>query len=231
LTLDPSVAGTFWYTNEYYSSTSSNNWRTRIASFSYANVLCVTATSTPSTVCTGQSTQLNSSASGGSGIFTYSWTSVPPGFTSTQQNPTATPTVTTQYAVMVNDGSSTKSDTTTVTVTPEPTADAGPDVTYPNTTPLFPASGTATSFSTVKWLTDGDGHFNIDTVSASLYYPGPNDKSNGGVNLTFQAFPLGTCTTTASDVVHITLQEPAIKRPMYSVLPFHPILPTVISPW
>jgi Secretion system C-terminal sorting domain len=209
LTLDPTVAGTFWYTNEYYSSTSQNNWKTRIASFSYANVLCVTATATPSTVCSGQSSQLNASASGGSGTFTYSWTSVPPGFSSTQQNPIVNPTVTTQYVAAVNDGSSTKTDTTTVTIIPEPTADAGPDVTYPNTTPLFPASGTATSYSSVKWLTDGDGHFNIDTVPASLYYPGPVDKNNGGVNLTFMAYPLGTCTTTATDVVHITLTFPA----------------------
>ena len=119
-----------------------------------------------------------------------------------------TPTITTQYVAAVNDGTNTKTDTATVTVI-SPTADAGPDATYPNTTPFFPAAGTATSYSSVKWLTDGDGHFNIDTVPASLYYPGPVDKNNGGVNLTFKAYPLVTCTDTATDVVHITLTFPA----------------------
>jgi len=34
LTVDPVDDRTFWYTNEYYASTSSYNWRTRVASFS-----------------------------------------------------------------------------------------------------------------------------------------------------------------------------------------------------
>jgi len=33
--IDPSDGCTFWYTNEYYSSTSGSDWRTRIASFRY----------------------------------------------------------------------------------------------------------------------------------------------------------------------------------------------------
>jgi len=209
LTIDPSNPSTFWYTNEYYSTTSQIGWKTRIASFSFANIFTVNATATPSTVCSGQSSQLNVAATGGSGTFTYSWTSVPAGFTSSQQNPIATPTVTTQYVAAVNDGTNTKTDTTTVTVNSEPTANAGPDATYPNTTPLFPASGTATSYSSVKWLTAGDGHFNMDTIHANLYYQGPVDKNNGGVDLTFKAYPIGTCTDTASDVVHITLTFPA----------------------
>jgi hypothetical protein len=74
---------------------------------------------------------------------------------------------------------------------------------------LFPVSGTATSYSGVKWLTAGDGHFNMDTVSASLYYPGTMDDHTGGVDLTFKAYPLGLCTDTASSTVHITLSYPA----------------------
>jgi len=205
---DPTVFGKFWYTQEYYSTTSSANWKTRIASFSFADIFNVNATATPSIICSGQSSQLNAAATGGSGTYTYSWTSIPAGFTSTIPNPIATPTITTQYIAAVSDGSSTKTDTVTVTFN-SPTADAGPDATYPNTTPLFPASGTATSYSSVKWLTDGDGHFNIDTVPASLYYPGPVDKNNGGVNLTLKAYPLVTCTDTATDGVHITLTFPA----------------------
>ncbi len=38
LTVDPADDATFWYTNEYYSATSSFNWRTRIGSFKLASV-------------------------------------------------------------------------------------------------------------------------------------------------------------------------------------------------
>ena len=36
MSCDPSAANTFWFTTEYYSSTSSTSWKTRIASFRFA---------------------------------------------------------------------------------------------------------------------------------------------------------------------------------------------------
>ncbi len=49
LTVDPSDDLTFWYTNQYYSSTSSYNWRTRIGSFRLASAIPTpTPTPTPS---------------------------------------------------------------------------------------------------------------------------------------------------------------------------------------
>jgi hypothetical protein len=209
LNIDPSNVSTFWYTNEYYANTSQANWKTRIASFSFANVLNLNITATPPSVCSGQSSQLNVLATGGSGSYNYSWTSIPAGFTSSLPNPLVTPTISTQYIAAVNDGSATKTDTIAVSVILPPTAYAGHDTTYPNTAPLFPASGTASNYSSVEWFTDGDGHFNIDTVPASLYYPGPVDKNNGGVHLTLKAYPIGTCSDTASSTVHITLSFPA----------------------
>jgi hypothetical protein len=209
LNIDPSNVSTFWYTNEYYSTTSQDNWKTRIASFSFANVFNLYGTATPPTICSGQSSQLNVTATGGSGTYTYSWSSIPAGFTSSLPNPVVTPLVPTQYIAAVSDGSSTKTDTVPVSVILQPTAYAGHDTTYPNTVPLFIAAGTASNYSSVKWLTDGDGHFNIDTVPASLYYPGQVDKNNGGVHLTLKAYPIGTCADTASSTVHITLSFPA----------------------
>ncbi len=73
-------------------------------------------TATPSTVCTGSNVQLAAVASGGSGTYSYDWTSVPAGFTSSVANPTATPTVNTIYHVAVNDGSSTVNAQVSVTV-------------------------------------------------------------------------------------------------------------------
>lgn len=208
MTVDPSENGKFWFTTEYYASSGGINWKTRVGSFSYANILAVTASATPQVLCTGMSTQLNASATGGSGTYTYFWTSVPSGFTSTQQNPTVTPSATTDYIVAVNDGSETKSSTVTVTVNTEPTAFAGNDATYPNSAPLFPVSGQATSYSTVKWLTAGDGTFNFDTLLNCLYSPGPVDKNTGGVDLTLKANPISPCANTATDDLHITLTFP-----------------------
>lgn len=207
MTVDPSAQSTFWYTQMYYAS-SGSNWSTRIASFSFADILNVVVKASPNTICAGQSSQLNAVGYGGSGTYTYSWTSIPAGFTSQLQNPVVSPSVTTQYIATVNDGTNSKSDTALVTVITQPTAYAGPPATYPNTTPLFPVTGTATSYSTVKWLTAGDGHFNMDTVLNSLYYPGTGDDGNGGVDLTLKAYPLAICSDTASSTVHITLSFP-----------------------
>ena len=209
LDVDPSNPSTFWYTNEYYSTTSNSSWKTRIASFSFADIFNVHATATPSTVCLGTSSQLNAIATGGSGTYTYSWTSIPAGFTSTLQNPSITPTITAQYIAAVNDGTITKTDTATLTVISPASANAGPDATYANTVPFVLASGTASSYSSVKWFTSGDGYFNNDSIPGCLYYPGAVDRNNGGVDLTLKAYPIGPCTDTASDIVHITLTFPA----------------------
>jgi hypothetical protein len=204
MTVDPSDGMTFWYTQQYFLGMGSN-WQTRIASFTFANILTVGATATPDTICLGDSTHLNANATGGSGTYTYSWTSNPPGFISNMKAPFASPLVTTSYIVMVNDS---VTDTVVVTVNGKPTANAGPNATYASSVPFFPVAGTATNYDSVKWLTAGDGHFNIDTVLNSLYYPGANDKHDGGVLLTLQAYPLSPCSETATDTVFIRILFP-----------------------
>ncbi len=55
LTIDPVDDATFWYTNEYYSSTTSYNWRTRIGSFKLATgnpTPTPTPTATPTATAT-----------------------------------------------------------------------------------------------------------------------------------------------------------------------------------
>jgi len=92
--------------------------------------LSVDATATPDTSCTGDSIQLMAIVSGGSGNYTYSWSSNPSGFSSTIANPVVYPTITTTYTVVVNDGFNTISDWVIVTVNhlPEiPAIPVGPD--------------------------------------------------------------------------------------------------------
>ncbi len=57
-----------------------------------------------SSVCAGENVHLKSLASGGSGNYTYNWTSMPSGFISSAANPTVNPYVTTIYLLAVSDG-------------------------------------------------------------------------------------------------------------------------------
>ena len=88
------------------------------------NPLSSNPTATPSIVCAGATVQLNAVASGGSGSYTYAWTSVPAGFSSTLSNPTVNPLVTTTYRVAVFDGFTTVNAQVSVTVNPLPVATA-----------------------------------------------------------------------------------------------------------
>jgi hypothetical protein len=78
-------------------------------------------------LCVGESTTINSSLVGGSGTYTYTWTSNPPGFSSSDPNVTVTPDVTTVYTCSVFDGSNTVNNDITITVNPLPTVDLGAD--------------------------------------------------------------------------------------------------------
>ncbi len=86
-------------------------------------------TPNPSSICLGTSTQLNTTVSGGTGTFTYLWTSTPSGFSSTLQNPVISPTQNTTYAVTVTSGIKTTTANTSVTVNSLPLANAGADAT------------------------------------------------------------------------------------------------------
>jgi hypothetical protein len=95
LTIDPVDDATFWYTNEYYSSTTSYNWRTRIGSFKLATGAATptpTPTSTPSPTPTASPT--------------VSPTPTPtPTVTPTPTpTPSATPTATPATELIVNGG-------------------------------------------------------------------------------------------------------------------------------
>ena len=53
LSCDPSFKATFWFTTEYLATTSSTGWRTRIASFKFANNPAATTLAPTSVTCTG----------------------------------------------------------------------------------------------------------------------------------------------------------------------------------
>jgi len=81
----------------------------------------------PNELCPGESSQINSYASGGSENYTFSWSSTPPGFSSDIPNPVVQPTQTTTYHVLVNDGYNMVNGSVTVEVFTPPVAEAGPN--------------------------------------------------------------------------------------------------------
>lgn len=64
----------------------------------------INATASPAVICPGESALLSANASGGSSNYNYSWTSDPPGFSSTFANPEVNPEQTTTYTVEVLTG-------------------------------------------------------------------------------------------------------------------------------
>ena len=286
MSTDPANPGTFWYTTEYYASTSSTNWRTRIASFALvpSNVFTILATATPSQInvgsssqlsvaasggtgtytyswtsipagytsgiqdpvvsplhttkyvahvtsgpqtltdtaevivtlavaatasptalCLGGSAQLSCTPSGGSGNYTYAWTSVPPGYNSSIQNPIVVPSVNTEYKVAVNDGTNIDSAQAVVAVKPPPTAYAGGDTIVCGWATMFRLGGAASSYSSVLWTTNGDGIFGTPALLSTTYTPGAGDKLAGLVNITLTASPVNPCANSAIAVKHVIL--------------------------
>jgi hypothetical protein len=96
----------------------------------------VTVTATPTSICIGDSSHLEVMVSGGSGSYTFSWTSDPQGFTSIMQNPWVSPVETTTYYLEVSDGAGLVVDSIEVGVyclgTDDPSVDGSKILVYPN---------------------------------------------------------------------------------------------------
>jgi hypothetical protein len=90
-------------------------------------VLSCNASATPDLICRGETSLLQAIASGGSGNYTYSWSSNPSGFSSDLPNPLVSPDVNTSYSLVVSDGYNVTQSSTGVTVQQLPVPDAGPD--------------------------------------------------------------------------------------------------------
>lgn len=167
--------------------------------------LGVTASATPSQICTGAQSQLNANPVGGSGSYTYAWTSVPAGFTSTQKDPMVQPLLNTTYTVVVNDGSNNASAQTTVIVSQNASSFAGNDTTVCNNIGSVDLYGNCQNYSTSLWTSNGDGVFANAAVINTSYTLGPNDITNGSVQLTLTANAQSPCSAPASASKVITI--------------------------
>jgi hypothetical protein len=87
----------------------------------------VVVTADSDSLCFGGSTTLHADAIGGTGNFTYSWTSDPEGFTSTESDPIVSPLVTTTYHILATDGTLNLESEITIAVVELPEVDLGAD--------------------------------------------------------------------------------------------------------
>lgn len=128
--------------------------------------LGVSVNSASGEICFGDQIQLKAQTSGGSGEYTYSWTSDPEGFSSDIYNPTVVPQQTTTYFVEVSDGFNTVDGQITIAVNELPQTSAGEDKTIPfgtSTTLESTTSGGGGSYSYV-W---SDATFLVDENAAN----------------------------------------------------------------
>ncbi len=134
--------------------------------------MSVESTASPNDVCAGNQSNLSADVDGGSGTYTYNWTSDPPGFISDIPNPSVNPTTTTTYFCEVNDGYTVLTTQVMVNLFPKPIIYAGDDlVINVGTSALL--NGTASSgLSPYEYLWEPsymiDGFNNIQTPTTSI---------------------------------------------------------------
>lgn len=168
------------------------------------------AIATPSFLCNGDTTQLNVLGSGG-GSYTYSWTSVPPGFISTLKNPLAHPVEGTTYNVVISQGSNSANGSVAIPVQPAPTVNAGNDTIYCNYLPAFTVHGNASGYDQSLWSTTGDGWFDNPMLMVTQYHPTEGDKQNG-VKLILQIHPVAPCAGVKGDTITILFDPCTVVR-------------------
>lgn len=154
--------------------------------------LSITASAEPAGICLGQHSQLNAIPQGGSGTYTFSWTSIPEGFTSNEQNPVVTPELNTKYYVDVNDGVLTMNDSVEVMVYELPVADLGEDQVLCGETQYFLDAGnpgasylwsTGQTTQTIVVIGEGENQYWVEVTNEN------NCSDSDTVNITFAPLP------------------------------------------
>lgn len=169
--------------------------------------LGIALNSSASTICSGQTVNLIASGSGGASTsYTYTWTSNPAGFTSSNATVQVSPTVTTTYTCQISDGSSTVSASKTITVNP---------------TPVVSISGLASSYCSNNAVvtltgTPTGGTFSGSGVIGSNFNPA--NASLGQITITYQYSNSFGCQAIANIPVTV-LQAPTANAGQDTTLP------------
>ena len=177
--------------------------------------LSMTLNASPDTICLGQSSQLQAIASGGNGNYTYTWSSNPPGFSSSIPNPIVSPVITTTYNVQISDGFNTVNGNMTVNIFPFDSVKLSIVASQDNI-----CAGTPVTFTA-----------NPNNPGTNPVYNWTVNGLNAGANLPSYTYtPLNgdiiICTLTSSLTVCV-INNPATSNPI--TMTVHPVLPVSLS--
>ncbi len=115
-------------------------------------------------ICSGTPVQLTTTVNGGSGNYTYTWSSTPMGFSSNDSNPMVHPFETTTYFVTVNDGNNQTVSSITIYVLPLPIA----NYTYQINELTVSFVNTSSNAESYQWFF-GDGNTSTDENPTYTY--------------------------------------------------------------
>lgn len=154
--------------------------------------MTVSAYADPAAVCPGGSAQLFANAMGGTGSYTYSWTSDPAGYTADEQNPLfESITTSTIFIVEVDDGENQAIAEASVSVHPLPDIDLGSDVSIcEGDSWMFEASG---NFSSYLWSTGSTDAMITVSVAGDYWVEVTNEfgcENSDTVTLYIDALPV-----------------------------------------
>jgi hypothetical protein len=98
-----------------------------------------------------------------------------------------------------------------LTILPQPTAFAGPDVTICHGTALQLSGASATNYTSLVWSTGGKGNFDDITLLQPLFTPAPQDSVTGFVDLILTSYAGNNdACGYVSDTIRITFFEPPV---------------------
>jgi len=150
------------------------------------------------TICPAEPVELTSTVFGGSGTLTYTWTSDPVGFSSSEANVTVSPVVNTTYYLEVSDGVLFATDQFTIQVNPLPVVYIGADTTICEGQSIVLIAGEG--FASYLWNT-GETTPTIETAVQDSYSVTVtnefNCSSSDTLYLTVTHFPVKPVPATA----------------------------------
>jgi PKD repeat protein len=173
----------------------------------FADDLHAEAFSSTDSICMDQSFYLQGDATGGSGTYTYSWVSVPPGFISFDPDTLVSPTATRDYILTVTTFNDTSSDTVSVFVQEHPDVILQSSDTLCENESLLLSGTQAYNYSSIQWTTSGDGVFDNDRLLNPVYSPGDGDILSGNVALTIKAYGSFPCGDSSSALIEVQISR------------------------
>lgn len=180
------------------------------------NPLPVAAVISNATICEGNSIAIGSTAVVGS---TYSWSSSPAGFISSNSNPTVSPITTTTYTVVetISATNCSKSNNVVVVVQPIPVINivGAPQYHVCETTTQIQLQSNITNYtgSSIVWSkVIGTGSFDLTNILNPKYTPSLADIAAGSVKLRLTVTGLGSCTSTYSQDLVILIDKKPIAN-------------------